>query len=321
MTRKAFTAIVLSLLALAACRTNRTAPEPSAPVRPFKMAEIPSLIDSQEAFNEFLLDHYWDNVLDTSKKGFRSDSLYIAGIEKGEFEQAFSNYTLVLDNNPIQNAYKAMEKLFGKAELYNRADTSSNLYTSLVEIAERYLYDPNSPVRNEEYFLACAKSASASERLSEVERMKFAHFAGRCSLNRPGTQAADFVFTDKDGRNRSLYSIKADHTVLFFSNPGCTACKAIIETLNNSEKVESMLDSGELAVVNVYIDEDVAAWRSYMPIYSKKWYNGYDANLVVRSEDLYDARAIPSLYLLDRDKKVILKDAPEEKLFAALEKL
>lgn len=322
MTRKTLATLLIPLAVLAACRSGKNLPAAADDsVRPFKMVEIPALIDSQEAFSEYLLDHYWDNVLDTSKTGFRCDSLYIAGIEKSDFEQAFSNFTLVLDGNPVKNSYRAMEKLYRRAQLYDRVDTAANLFISLVEIGERYLYDPNSPVRNEEYFLACARAAAASESLSDVEREKFARFAQRCSLNRPGTKAADFVFTDKNGRNRSLYSVKADYTILFFSNPGCKACKEIIETLNGNEWLEGMIEDGNIAVVNVYIDEDVAAWRSYMPIYSEKWYNGYDANLTVRSEDLYDVRAIPSLYLLDRDKNVILKDAPEDRFYGYLQKL
>lgn len=322
MTRKVLLTVLAAVLVLAACKPKAADPAAAAPTRPFKMAEVPALMmDTQEAFYEYLLDHYWDNVLDTAKKGFRCDSLYIAGIEKMEFEQAFSNFTLVLEANPIEKAYGTMAKLFARAELCNAADTASNIFPSFVDVAERYLYDANSPVRNEEYFLACARAAAASPRLSEVEREKFAAFAEACSLNRPGTRAADFVFTDKNGRNRSLYSIKAEYTVLFFSNPGCTACKEIIETFNGNPRMEQMLDEGRIAVVNVYIDEDVAAWRSYMPIYSEKWYNGYDANLVIRSENLYDVRAIPSLYLLDKDKKVILKDAPEPKFFAALDKI
>jgi len=321
MIRKIAAIVLSSVLVLAGCKSKNTEATLQESVRSFKMVEVPALINSQEEFSEYLLDHYWDNVLDTSKCGFRCDSLYIAGIERTEFEQAFSNYTLILDANPIAGSYRAMEKLFDRAALYNTVDTASNLLISLKEICERYLYDANSPVRNEEYFLACARACAASERLPEIERGKFARFAERCSMNRPGTKAPDFVFTDKNGRTRSLYSVKAEHTILFFSNPGCTACKEIIENLNSSEKVESMLDSGELAVVNFYIDEDVAAWRSYMPIYSEKWYNGYDANLVVRTDDLYDVRAIPSLYLLDKDKRVILKDAPEEKFFRTLDAL
>jgi hypothetical protein len=58
-----------------------------------------------------------------------------------------------------------------------------------------------------------------------------------------------------------------------------------------------------------------------MPVYPEQWYNGYDPDMVIRNELLYDVRAIPSLYLLDRKKNVIFKDAPEQKVFSYLENL
>ena len=41
----------------------------------------------------------------------------------------------------------------------------------------------------------------------------------------------------------------------------------------------------------------------------KEWINGYDKKLVIKEKNLYDLKAIPTLYLLDKDKKVLLKDA------------
>ena len=46
-----------------------------------------------------------------------------------------------------------------------------------------------------------------------------------------------------------------------------------------------------------------------MPIYPATWYNGFDPDFIIRADLLYNVRAIPSLYLLDKDKTVILKDA------------
>ncbi|MBO7320662.1 MAG: DUF5106 domain-containing protein, partial [Bacteroidales bacterium] len=51
-------------------------------------------------------------------------------------------------------------------------------------------------------------------------------------------------------------------------------------------------------------------WYKYMPIYPENWINCHNEDLKIRGENLYDVRAIPSLYLLDREKRVILKDAP-----------
>ena len=77
----------------------------------------------------------------------------------------------------------------------------------------------------------------------------------------------------------------------------------------NGHEIRDVLD------YQFYIDEDIQAWRSYMPVYPEEWYNGFDPDFVLRENDIYAVRAIPSLYLLDAEKRVILKDAPENKVF------
>jgi hypothetical protein len=39
---------------------------------------------------------------------------------------------------------------------------------------------------------------------------------------------------------------------------------------------------------------------------------------VIRTDLVYDVRAVPSLYLLSADKTVLLKDATPEQFFAAM---
>ena len=95
----------------------------------------------------------------------------------------------------------------------------------------------------------------------------------------------------------------------------------IINSLKSFPQVTNGIESGSLAVLNIYIDEDLKAWKEYMPIYPKEWYNGYDPYYLIRTDVLYNVRAIPSLYLLDKDKKVIMKDAPEARLFDWLSQL
>ena len=89
----------------------------------------------------------------------------------------------------------------------------------------------------------------------------------------------------------------------------------IINVLRGEPAVSRLITDGRMAVVNVYIDEDIQEWMSYMPVYPEEWYNGFDPDLVLRNNDLYNIRAIPSLYLLDSEKRIIMKDAPEGRLF------
>ena len=86
-------------------------------------------------------------------------------------------------------------------------------------------------------------------------------------------------------------------------------------------KVTDMIRKGKIAVLNIYIDEDIQNWRDYMPVYPEEWYNGFDPDFVLRNNEIYNVRAIPSLYLFDAQKTVVMKDAVPDRLFNLIEKL
>lgn len=280
---------------------------------PFPDITLPGMIQTQQDAADYYALHMWDRLADPERT-YPSDSLLVSGVKKEDVEQKYANWLMILDMVSLKTSEKALDRLYSQALSCETKDTSSNVFETFAMLAEKYLYDPNSPVRNEEYYLHYAENLSSFEGYSQVLRDRYARQASDCSINRIGTQAADFSFADSRGRVRSLHDIDAPYTLLFFSNPGCEACMGIIEMLKAEQKITDMVESGFLAVVNVYIDEDVQAWRDYMPIYPEKWYNGFDQDLVIRTEGLYCVRAIPSLYLLDKEKRVILKDAPENKM-------
>lgn len=280
---------------------------------PFPDISLPAMIESQQEAAEYLAEHYWDAFTD-SERTYPSDFLLSSGVRKREIEQKYSNWISILDMVDLKVSEKSLNRLYERALACEKKDTSSNVFETFASLADRYLYDPNSPVRNEEYYLHYASRLASYEGYSREKRDGYAFHAGNCSLNRLGQPAADFRFADSKGKIRRLYDVKAPYTLLFFSNPGCEACMNIIETLKAEPKVSEMISAGHLAVLNIYIDEDLQGWRDYMPVYPDNWYNGFDPDMVIRGDNLYSVRAIPSLYLLDKEKRVILKDAPENKM-------
>lgn len=191
----------------------------------------------------------------------------------------------------------------------------------IIELIDRYLYDPNSPVRDEDVYQPFAEALSRSAIVPAARRGAYAFDARKCLLNQRGTLADDFVFKDINGRTHTLYGVKAEMTILFFSNPGCHACRDITDALMARSYVVDMIEKGELAVVNVYIDEETDKWLEYQKEYPKSWHSGYDPTFSIRNDLKYHIRAIPSLYLLDKDKRVMLKDAPQEKVLQLLDNL
>ena len=287
---------------------------------PFPVPEVPSMIGSGREAVSYLAAHFWDSFTDTSQI-YVCDSSIVNGVLESDVEQAFADWAGYLRSGTPDDAREAVSAMFRRIAAFEKRDTSTNVFETVSSLAEKYLYDPNSPLRSEDLYLPFASAMSSSPLVPPEKRAVYEYDAKMCSLNRTGSPAADFRFMDKAGRSHTLYGIDAEYTLLFFSNPGCEACKYIIDALESDTALGPMVSSGRLAVANIYIDEDIEAWYGYQDIYPDSWYNGYDPDFIIRTDLLYNVRAIPSLYLLDRDKKVLLKDAPEDMVFAALHRI
>ena len=291
---------LLAGLCLVACGPRKTA-APAEVAFPSRL-DIPSVYSDPAERAAFVARHYWDAFL--TQEG-ACDTARLHGVRRDEVEHAFGTWVTLLEQACIlDDASDAVAKLFEKVQ----ADTA--VLRALDGWADKYFYDPNSPVRNEDLYLPWVRARAASPLRQAADN----YTLRMCSLNRIGTPAADFSFTDLKGRIRTLYGIKADFTVLFFSNPGCPACHEIVESIRALPNVEEAIGQGRLAVVNVYIDQDVARWLELSGEYPRSWVCGYDHHYLIRSDVLYNVRAIPSLYLLDADKNVLLKDTPQENI-------
>ena len=131
--------------------------------------------------------------------------------------------------------------------------------------------------------------------------------------NRPGDVATDFAYTTPDGRSHRLSALKAHFTLLYFYNPDCPACREIKEYIRSSVVFGDWMDKTDgLRVLAVYPDEDLDLWRERLPQIPEAWIVGCDPGHKLMDDRLYDLKAIPTIYLLDSSKRVILKDVPVE---------
>lgn len=338
-----------SLLALAACGGQpgtpsdnteasdtqplmATAPageEAPAKTRPFPSVTVPSVYEGGSAESQdYILDHYWDAFF---KGDGTTGTDTVLGVADGDVEQALSNYIQILamvkaqatpdSLQPLQRARNSVRRLFKKLEARQQADTSALTYLRMTEMVARYLYDPNSPMRDEDLYLPFVELMADSPFTRDDMRTACRHELKMCRTNPYGSQAPDFKFSRIDGSKGHLYGVNAEYTMLFFSNPGCESCKQIIHDVMSRQYVESYIASGRLAIVNIYVDEEIKAWREYHHNYPRSWINGYDHTFSLRDSWKYDIRAIPSLYLLDSSKRVLMKDAPTEKVLSFLDKI
>ena len=310
---------VISVAVISACG-GKGKPAAQGEARSFPpLPSVPSVISDPVEANEYLASHFWDAFL---KDGGRCDTALVNGVPSGEVADALRAYFSLLENGcRLDFAKKAVKDFFARAEDFEASNRSSNVFRFFEDKVSEILYDPNSPFRDEDLYLPFVTGLAGSAFVPEDMKPYYSYAAGMCSLNQTGTPAADISFTDTGGRRHSLYGIEAGHTLLFFSNPGCQACKEIVDNIKASGIISGLVAEGALAVVNIYIDGELDKWRDSVVGYPAEWYNGYDQDGTVRRDVTYNVRAIPSLYVLDAEKKVLMKDAPAEKAIGYLNTL
>ena len=255
--------------------------------------EIPMMLTETSSRMEYFILHFWDNSMvgDTTFMKHQEDT-----------EQAWANYIGGLTHVPFPVATEAIRHFF------NRTDWHKVVYTQFVGLAEKYFYDPNSPYRNEEYYIPVLESMLSSALLSDAEKIVPQERLNMAMRNRLHTQATDFTYTLFSGKESTLYSISSDFVLLFINNPGCEACTNSIRFINESSSLQDFIKQNRLTVLSFYPDEDIALWKRHYSEYPENWIVGYDKNLTVLLKGLYDLKAIPTFYLLDKHKKVLIKD-------------
>jgi peroxiredoxin len=182
-------------------------------------------------------------------------------------------------------------------------------YASLTTMFKKYLYDPNSPYRNDEWYISVLEHMKSSDKAGagEPERAKLE--LEMLYKNRVGEKATDFTYTLPSGKTDELYDLSAENILIFFYNPGCESCKEVIERMNSSSILTKAISVNLIKILAIYPDEDISLWKSHTKEIPSKWINSYDKYQAILNKKLYDLKAIPTLYLLDKDKKVKLKDA------------
>ena len=272
--------LALCFLLLCACKSGNASSQsksetPQDTIKSFTLPIIPPMLTAPEQRADFLVKHYWDNV------NF-ADTNYIHHPEVTE--QAWADYCDLLNHVPLETAHEAMRKMI------DRSNADKKVFAYFTDLADKYLYDPNSPMRNEEYYIPVLEAMIASPILDETEKIRPQARLQLAQKNRIGTKALNFTYTLASGAQGNLYQLKADYILLFINNPGCHACTETIEGLKNP-------------------DEELDEWRKHLSEFPKEWINGYDKKFAIKEQQLYDLKAIPTLYLLNKEKTVLLKDA------------
>ena len=120
-----------------------------------------------------------------------------------------------------------------------------------------------------------------------------------------GNIAPELEIPQFNGEPVSLRSLEADYIIVAFWEPNCGHCKTIIPKLH--EMYQEIQDKNvKVLAINTQISQE--EWTEFIEKHKlNNWINAWDPHRFSNFNSLYNITHTPTLFLLDKDKKIIAK--------------
>lgn len=197
------------------------------------------------------------------------------------------------DNNAL------FKDLFGELYTFLKQKSDINLQEGAAYLGQKYIVD-KSDLWSSEYVSRIKK---------EVELF---------NMNKPGEKAADLSLVDEAGSPLLLSDIKK-YKVLYFFTPDCGLCAPVTNQLKALYK--SCRDTGkEIEFMAVYTGKERDKWLQYIIENKLEWINVWNGQSGADNVyDKYNLESLPSIYLLDKENRVIAREISPDALKLLLE--
>ena len=126
-----------------------------------------------------------------------------------------------------------------------------------------------------------------------------------------GKKAENLVMDSYNGIFVSLYDVEKDFTVLYFWEPNCGHCQEA------TPKLKVYYDKPKdysLEVFAVCTTSERAKWTKYIEDNKLTWINGWDPKRSSHFDYYYNIQSTPTVYILDKNKKIIAKKLGVEEI-------
>lgn len=297
MKARLFTLFVLWACTLVQAQAQQSFPYPA----------IPDTLRSVEQRAGYLSEHYWDNY------NF-ADTLLLKS--KEVTEQGFVNFINILNRFNLDNASKGVahkdiaqkgitrkditqqgiaQKDIAQKDIVRKDITQQGIacFTRKAfsnaaakerfeNLIEHYFEDQLSPVRNDRVYLIFLEEMKNSPCFDETEKERIAFKIKTTNKNLPGDIAINFKFKDENGKEHQLSDYKDQKVILYFYDPDCENCHEV------SAWLKQQTIPADIKVLKMIADNHI----SYM----------------------YSLKNMPTIFLLDKENEVILKDCTAQEL-------
>lgn len=271
---------------------------PTTPAIPVKNGKADSLYPYR-----YVKEHYWDDV------SFNDDRL----LRTPFFEQKVDEYFKTMVSPEPDSVISEVNYMLLSAR------TGKEIYPYLLtKFTNKYL-NPEYMGQDKVFIFIFENFYAKGDTilLNPASRKTITDRAYSLMANQLGQPAPVLDLTDTTGKTSSLYAINAPFTVVAFWDPNCGHCKEEIPRLDSIYKAKWKNYGVAVYSVNIY-ENEIPAWKKFIgeKQLSPEWRQAYETKEARTATEkagkpnyrqLYDIYKTPTIYLLDKDKRIIAK--------------
>ncbi len=258
--------------------------------------ELPEFEGTEEEINiktwEYYRKHFFDRYSINDRRLLRSPILL------PRLESYLTKFTVQHPDSIIVAADMLLGQItdpeifkYALSSMLNRYAKSDivGMDAVFVHLVDKYYAKGRAPWMKEENLVKLVKSA---DRLRPILL---------------GKTAPDIRVFRRDKSPVQLSEIEADYTILFFWSPKCSHCQKSIPGLKSFYNKFKSKGIEILAVCTKTGDAEKSCWDFVDQQGMDIWINTSDPKLSSRFPLLYDVRSTPQVFILDKDKKILMK--------------
>jgi len=263
----------------------------------------------------YVKNHYWDGI------SFNDDRLLRTPFFEPKLDEYFKNYVSPHPDSIIQEVKMML--------LYAR--TGKEIYPYLLTKFTNKYMTPEFMGQDKVFVYIFENFYAKGDTvlLNPASRKTVTERAYSLMANQLGNPAPMLDLVDTLGKPVSLYAQKSPFTLVVFWDPNCGHCKEELPRIDSIYKAKWKVKGVTIFSVNIY-ENEIPAWKQFLveKQISKDWIQAYQTKEARDAEQkagapnyrqLFDIFKTPTLYLLDKDKRIMAKQLTIEQFDALMD--
>lgn len=254
----------------------------------FEYPVAPEEIDGLQEKSDYLMEHFWDNM------DFRQKD----AVDQNALNDAFKVYSIPMRWADGTKTLESVDKLI------TRISRNPVLSLQFAKAAEEALYGPRAGAWNDEIFLKFIDNVIKCKGVKKERKLRYEMLRNQLGSTLRGSVPPEFDYKRPDGSS-AHYHPNGIITIIEFGDPDCDDCRHAKLKMETNVALMQLVERGKVNILFIYVDPE-DDWQEKLKDYPSEWHVGASDEV----GDIYDLRATPSIYIVDRNGKVAAKNVP-----------